>query len=644
MENVQLNIANKVQEISLRPEDFLQPLFEVVVNAIHAIEEQKGREGEIKIKIIRDENQKNFQGIYPIKSFVVEDNGIGFTEDNYNSFKTAYSQHRAKKGGKGVGRFTVLRAFKKMRVESKFADNGNLQSRSFVFAENGIDNKEEPNTATSSGSKVILEDYKEDFKKPSSISLEEILEKLMEHCLLFLLSKSAPAPKIILDEKDKDSINLQEFFLKSPLSDSMKGISCEKNDQKFELYFFKTAKTNSKYALCAHNRVVRHGEIKRLVPFLASIDYLIYLTGTYLDKRVNETRTRFKFSKKETPLPCNELRNEDIEEILQKEIEKKFRSEIEKVKKDTKECAKKHICNSALLYRGLLPEDGFFENITPDQTETPEKTSLALHEAFLKYEKETTELESKDLHQMPEDERRDLFRRKSIIHSGKLAYYLADRRFYIEKFRRLLEKDEKGKYPKEGQLHDIIFPRRKDSNDIANCEQAHNLWFLDDRYTFYDYIASDKPLSQIPTEFVNSNSTDRPDIFLYNDGAYVDDVKNICSVVLFEFKRPGDAVNISQVINQILDYARKIKKAGISGKRTHTLKGTVSIFGYIILDKLNEEKVDYLETENYEKTPFDSYYIFRPKMSFYLEVLSYDTLLRNVDNRHNAFFRKLKLE
>lgn len=65
---------------------------------------------------------------YRIDSFEVEDNGIGFTNDNLRYFAEADTGHKRKIGGKGVGRFVCLKAFKKITVNSVYYEDGRSHS------------------------------------------------------------------------------------------------------------------------------------------------------------------------------------------------------------------------------------------------------------------------------------------------------------------------------------------------------------------------------------------------------------------------------------------------------------------------------------------------------------------------------------
>lgn len=135
---MQIDIKGKINEKKLAYSNTLLPLFEAIVNSIQAIEEGSAtKNGIIKIDIIRS-NQKELKltendKLPEIIDFIVKDNGIGFTETNYDSFNYAHSTYKYSKGGKGIGRFTWLRAFRKAEIESRFKENGKWSLRKFRF-------------------------------------------------------------------------------------------------------------------------------------------------------------------------------------------------------------------------------------------------------------------------------------------------------------------------------------------------------------------------------------------------------------------------------------------------------------------------------------------------------------------------------
>ena len=119
MAGFSIDLAGRVKNFDLPKTQPLIPLFEAVVNSIYAIEERKEREtfeGRIDIRIIREPQEVvGLEGIdstiNEIAGFSISDNGVGLDDNNMKSFLQSDSTYRAAKGGKGVGRFSWIKAF-----------------------------------------------------------------------------------------------------------------------------------------------------------------------------------------------------------------------------------------------------------------------------------------------------------------------------------------------------------------------------------------------------------------------------------------------------------------------------------------------------------------------------------------------------
>src|ERR1035437_6992742 len=120
---MKMNLDGRVAKIRLpaTAPNALWPLHEAIVNSIHAIEDAKRRRGRIDIRITRDKSQGVLRlgdgkkpNPHPIDSFTVEDNGIGFTQDNFDSFDESDTAYKKARGGQGVGRLMWLKAFSRV--------------------------------------------------------------------------------------------------------------------------------------------------------------------------------------------------------------------------------------------------------------------------------------------------------------------------------------------------------------------------------------------------------------------------------------------------------------------------------------------------------------------------------------------------
>lgn len=133
-------------------------------------------------------------------------------------------------------------------------------------------------------------------------------------------------------------------------------------------------------------------------------------------------------------------------------------------------------------------------------------------------------------------------------------------------------------------IHSIFFPMRRDSHETSD----HDIWLLSEEYQYYDYIASDKPLSQIEWEdggklfdpavdeelaaTLRRRSQDhaakRPDIAIFGKEG---------SAIIIEFKAPG--VPMDEHIGDLSRYAHLL-----AAKSNGRLK---KFYGYLVGDTLD---------------------------------------------------------
>jgi len=132
---MKLNFQGRVNNVVLPHYRALLPVFEALINSFDAIEDAKRKDGTITLHIYRDLNQMRQplltgSGLTArrILGFTVEDNGIGFNKDNFESFDISDSDYKKTRGAKGVGRFMWLKAFDSVHVNSVFKDNGHFFS------------------------------------------------------------------------------------------------------------------------------------------------------------------------------------------------------------------------------------------------------------------------------------------------------------------------------------------------------------------------------------------------------------------------------------------------------------------------------------------------------------------------------------
>ena len=133
---LKIDLVGKVNNLKSFKNEALLPLFEAISNSIYAIEERGNlAEGKITVRVIRVKQQPlpdmDMHEEHNIVGFEIEDNGVGFDEKNYESFLTAETTYKLDKGGKGVGRFYWLKAFKKVEIESVYCYEDGKNFRKF---------------------------------------------------------------------------------------------------------------------------------------------------------------------------------------------------------------------------------------------------------------------------------------------------------------------------------------------------------------------------------------------------------------------------------------------------------------------------------------------------------------------------------
>ena len=192
MSNV--NIKRAVQNIKTGTTVY-SPLVEVIVNGIEAIEDGDVENGKITITVERSKQLKLDGVLQNVESFEISDNGIGFTDENRESFDTLYSDKKAKGGGKGFGRFVCLKYFDSLKVNSIYQDDDSFKSRTFFMGKDKdiiVREEKSPTDSKESGSSVLLSSVKAG-KFPDK-KLQTIARSLVEKLLPYFISNDYVCP------------------------------------------------------------------------------------------------------------------------------------------------------------------------------------------------------------------------------------------------------------------------------------------------------------------------------------------------------------------------------------------------------------------------------------------------------------------
>jgi hypothetical protein len=669
---VKLNLLGRVRNTRLSTANALLPLFEAVINSIHAIEElgPVGL-GEISVVIERAKTQQmkidGTGAIDPISSFQITDNGSGFIDANFESFCTSDSQHKLTRGGKGVGRFLWLKAFDHAEIDSNYqTPDGLFWNRHFELrlTEDGVHNPSNSQLPAGKpvkrGTTVRLLTFKPDYQQWVPRSAEVVAKRMIEHCLEhFVLGQS---PKItIKDDGDSAFYDLSEMY-KSQVQSRLVTSSFKVNDKDFIIHNLRVDpeyQPQHRLYFCAHKRAVHQENLSGKVPNLSEtlLDedrvpfvYAGYVSGEYLDENVNPERTEFQIPKEQG------LRQELAWDTLLAQSSGAASDYLEPytapIKIEKEERIKSFVQGKAPQYRPLLKHKrAALDTIEPDLSE--KELDLELYKINLTYDSELRDKSATILSNLETgktesptfyEQYKQFTSEWNELGMSKLATHVAHRKATLSMLEASRKLTTAGKYQLESTIHNLIFPLRKTSDDVPASQM--NLWVLDEKLAYHYYLASDVPFKQLKNDVMQIESGDRADLLIFNGpSAFVNEGPPFSSVILVEFKRPArdDYDDDDNPITQVYDYVRLIKngKAFDRGGTPINLPDHTPFYAYIVCD-ITAKLALQAENATLTQSP-DSmgYFGYHPRLKTYVEIISFDKLIADAKKRNAYLFDQL---
>lgn len=560
-----------------------------------------------------------------------------------------------------------LKAFTNVSVESNFIDSKNeVQKRKFNFnKKNGIYlssinaiEKTEPLSTT-----IKLEDFIDKYEKRSPKSCSAIANNILEHCLWYFVREGG-APKITIYDQN-EIINLNELF-DAQMFESALPESFEVSGIKFELLHIKLkSKTRPPcIAWCAAGRVVKeenligkiaglHGKIQHTK---GDFTYCCYLTSTYLDEIVRPERIDFNIDQDETDLYTNAINEVQIREIVYSKITNHLNEFLIQYKELGRQRVHEYVTTKAPRYKSILkyiPNEVFFVN--PEISD--KELDLLLHKYLTDIESQILS-QGHDLIKEVDKEEEDIqsrivdyMQKVDDVKKSDLAGYVCNRKVVLDILEKAIQRGSDGKYSREDLIHQLIMPMRQTSEDIGldKC----NLWLIDERLAFHDYLASDKTLSSMPiTDSTDNKEPDLCALNVYDEPLLISEGKKLplASLTIVEIKRPMrndiKSGEDKDPVEQVFGYLRRIRngKATTATGRPIPDSKDVPGFCYVICDltpSMNDRCKEIHDlTETSDKMGFFGY---KKNLNCYIEVISFDRLVNSAKERNRAFFDKLGL-
>lgn len=678
--SIATNLHGRLRNTSLSAGNGMLPLFEAVANSIHAIEDASlpPTEGYISVKIIRDgqvriDFDKERKRCGPeakgnIVGFSITDNGIGFTDENMESFLTLDSEHKANRGGRGVGRLMWLKAFDRARIQSVYENkHGKLTKRTFTF--NDRQGVSAPLIEAASNEQrqtvIRLEGFSTRYREASPKTAGVIARSLFEHNLWYFIREGG-APRIeVIDEGEV--ISLDDVY-REQMVEAARSESFDLKGKTFHLIHIKISASSSRghsIAYCASNRIVTQDSIKGKIAGLhgslsdgqRDFVYECYVTSPLLDERVRSERTGFDID--EDPLELFksvDLSLREIREAVLKRVSVFLSDYLEEKRRLGKERVLEFAANKAPRYRPIIDRIPS-EQLAVDPEINDKDLDLLLHRHLVEIESRLI-ADGHDVMLPKENEVyadysariQDYLKIAEDIKKSDLANYVAHRRIILDLLEKAISRQSDGKYAREELIHNLIMPMGKTSDEVSfdTC----NLWLVDERLAFHDYLASDKTLAAMP--ITNSKAKKEPDLMAFNvfdTPVLVSESQKfpLASIVIIELKRPmrndATAGEEKNPIEQALGYLERIRNGNVMTKSGRPIPRSEDIpgFCYAVCDitPTVEKRCKILGlTPTHD---YSGYFGYNSNYRAYLEVISFDRLVNAAKERNKAFFDKLGL-
>lgn len=663
------DIKGKLNKLRLDEKGLLS-LFEAVSNSIHSIQD-RNEIGQIKIEIekgfeiFQDGNSEN---IPYIKNINIIDNGFGFNEENYNAFLHNDTTIKEARGGKGVGRFAWLKVFQFAEIDSIFKENGFYKRRKFKFSPSPkpitshiIEELTDPTDMVTS---VHLYNLHEHYQKKFPHDLSILTYLLIEHNIQYLIGNSLPEIFIYEKGKESNSISVLDFFKNEVIINHFRDNFTLKEKEKdfiFDIDFIKqkkqSSKTNHKIYYTAHERVVTNSNLSDLIsdfktPFKdeSGKEFILsaVISSDFLNENVNEERNAFTIPvirRNKDQLSTNEIFLVDVEEQITSKAKNYLKPFIEDVRKKRLETITELTNNKFVGYKPLLKYPEYLEEININQSENAIEIELYKVKNKIRLEAKTklNNLISKDYSKIEnldeyKNEISEAITKYGTVGQSDLVNYIIHRKVILNILDKALYKQSDGKFALEELIHNIVFPMRTTSEDVEFEQQ--NLWLIDEKLSFHRYLASD----------IYLNKRSRPDILIDIPTIWIDRERQpYQNIVLIEFKKPNrDDYNFSESSSPYLELQKAINELK-SGKakekgRTIDVDTDCRFFCYIIADITDSLKKVVIDSNDFKPmTDRMGYYRYHDSLKAYFEIIPYNKLLQDAQDRNRVLFEKLNL-
>ena len=637
-----------------RTSEALIPLFEAISNSIHSVQKKYKTNvtslGTVQVTIEKARGKK------PL-TIIVSDNGSGLDHENFEAFSTTDTDNKIEIGGKGVGRLLWLDCFSRISVDSTYESGSHMRNRSFDFVlsnDEQIIDYEEKRVADTSNSycTVVFKGLRNNsYSEKFPTRLGHIFRHITSHFLPTFIGKSCPIISITCDDETKLYPNeIDNYIFRRHDIDISPDYFGQMRITLMECDKIASSDLQGKHFVhfIAHDRTVKSQSIdgKLGLKFFGPDNNRVFhacIFGKYLDRNVNQERTKFIFE--------DSMIERIINEVCMPQIEAFLHDPLNKLKSEQAGMLQLIVDTYPSLSFGTIPElqkyvplgetneDAIFGHLSRQRYRRDQKQADKIRGVLERLKAGKIEADSfssaiKDASEAMEDTERK-----------SLAEYIVRRKVVLDFLEILVDKvkiDTKdSSYQREDVLHSFICPMQINglSDDATKIvPSTHDLWIIDERLTLAEYFSSDVSFDEIDKKY---KSTERPDLMIFDHVHGLRQSEDSSKVLLVEFKRPGrsqyrDDENPHLQIQRYVKRLLTCQERDVRGRRIKISSDTI-FYCFIIADC-----VGHLAewTASWAPTTDGRGRIYQPQAGFRgsIELIEWDALLKDARERNKAFF------
>lgn len=690
-----------IREVKKSPNP-LQPIYESFTNSLESIESITIPNYKGKVTL-RCYFLKDLYGGLEFDKIIIEDNGKGFDDTEFNRFLT-FKDSRKGFNNKGSGRIQFVHYFSDCEYISTFKNGKGFKQRNFQISKskNYIHTN---NTLTFlkatvdvdtdlTGTTLKLSGLIDDKDKINYLfQVEELKEKLLNHYIQRFCLIKENLPEITLEqyinEEFDKSVSITEDDIPSEdktlpfevdyykLSLDSRTIEKANKKEAFSIKSFKIQKdklSENAIKFISKNEIVELDKQKINLTSVSNKDnfedhrFLFLVSSNYINDRDSDVRGELKIPTKDTfkkdfnIFQEEEIMLEDIEELSNGTIRDAYpeiQQKIEEKQQEIEELKEMFLLNDEVLKEISISLNDTEESIL-EKFYVAESRQIAKSDSRIK--KQVDQLDNLDPTSKNYQEDLNLCINKLVkeipLQNRKaLTHYVARRKLVLDLFDKVLENkltvQNGGERSKtEALIHNLIFKQHTENR----TPDSSDLWLLNEDFILFEgcsestlenvkvdgkkIFRDEQDLTEEERNFKNSLKEDR-----YGKRPDILLFPKEGKCVIIELKSTD--AKVSDYINQIQNYATLIRNFSTDDFEFTTF------YGYLFGEQIDTFDVRSKDSDFKEATFFD--YLYRPAKpisgffrhrknqdgTIYTEIMKYSTLFARAKNRNDVFIEKL---